>query len=370
MDALDALAGEVGAGLPKRRGTRVYRDGLMQVLVGLRPELATSPDRARRLAEVLEHLENQGVVRPSKGHSPFLGVDLPTSVQVVDGAGSAVRAENPARRYPWVAEMAWAAAGPRRAPDEHERLVQLSEWIAANRGRSGVPVRERSLEVFGDDKTLGDVLDRVLREHPETIEALAVERVHPPMAVQRVDGAAGREVLVVENHTTFHSAVAALGAHVAAGVRVRFGHVGYGAGGQLEAILPSLHDLEPSAIEYFGDLDPDGLAFAAAGARSCRSEGLPELRPAVWLYTSLLDRGRPQTKRSKRTNRSPKGTETGPWPEDGLSWLGPTLAAQLQETLVGGQWLAQEWVGVEILTSDPEWCLNPSQPAVVDSRGR
>lgn len=323
----------------------------MHLVVELRPELATAPDRSRRLAEVLEQLEEQGVVRPSKGRSPFLGVDLPVSVQVVGGEAPRSRADNPASRYPWVPEMSWAAVGPRRSPRDHQRLVHLSEWIASERDgeRPAVPVRERSLEVFGEDKVLDTMLDGILNGHAETVEALAVERVHPPMVVQRVAGAARQEALVVENHTTFHSALAALRAHVAGGVQVRFGHVGYGAGGQLEAVLPSLRDLEPEGLEYFGDLDPEGLTFAAAGAGSCQAAGLPELRPATWLYASLLDRGRPQVKKLK------KG-QAKPWPEDGLAWLGATLAKKVHESLDEGRWLAQEWVGVEIMESDPSWC--------------
>jgi hypothetical protein len=180
---------------------------------------------------------------------------------------------------------------------------------------------------------------------------LAVERVYPPMAVAEVPGASGGDALVMENGTTFWSAVRAARGHASEGRVVRYRWIAFGVGRQLSAIIPSLLDHRPDAIDYFGDLDANGLAIAADGARACQRHGLPALGPASILYAALIERGRPQTAASEMR-----------WPDGGLAWIGPDLAAAIRKRLGTRSWLAQEWVGQEYLTSHAEWCDRTPQP--------
>lgn len=135
--------------------------------------------------------------------------------------------------------------------------------------------------------------------------------------------------------------------HVSVGRPVGIGWVACGASGQLEAIIASLAGLQPAptALCYFGDLDPEGLRLLAAAAKSCNAAGLPPLRPADRLYELLLDVGTPQQK-----------VQPTDWPQPGLNWLGEPLAARLAQRLASGQCFAQEWIGIEILSADPSWC--------------
>lgn len=346
----DPVADDVAKWIASGTARRIPTEALLPRLVALRPELATSADRYHRLRAVVDELVRRGVIEPSKAHDTRLGVRLPRSL-LVAGRTPAAAVENPARRFPWVTEMAWAANGPRRPAVIHDYLIRISTWIAANRRPATVPVRERSLELFGDDKALDRLLAGVLRERAATVEALAIDQVHPPMAYAEVPGAVGRRVLIVENGTTFHSALRAARHHVAAEVPVAVRWVGYGAGGQMGAIVPSLCQLDPDELSYFGDLDPEGLGFPARAAVKAREAGLPRLEPARVLYRWLLDRGRPQRKRRPSS-----------WPADGLAWLGTDLAARLNRTLGEGVWLAQEWVGVTALEADPAWCAKWPRP--------
>jgi hypothetical protein len=344
----DRLVDEMAARLAAtaRRQLRIH--DLLGLLVELRPELATDAQRYRRLGDVLAELERRELVALSTERARHLGADLPSSITLLTTPARA-RRDNPALRFPWVEEMAWVASSRALPAEQLDRLCRLSDWIAANRGRSPIPERERSLEIFGKDKVLGRLVDGILRSRHAVVEALAIERCHPPMAFAAVDGSPGGTVLVVENGTPFHSALRAARHHVASGVPVEIRWIAYGAGEQLGAIIPSLADLRPrpAAISYFGDLDPEGLRFAAAGATSCEAAGLPPLRPAQRLYQLLLDRGRPQRKdRSRPTT----------WPAEGLAWLGEPLAGHLGRTCGPGEWLPQEWVGIEILTTDTRWC--------------
>lgn len=343
----DVLADALATALTGAAGRRLPIDDVMGRLLSLRPELGTDADRYRQLAAILDSLAERGDIVLTKGRTVRHGTSLPTSVRV-GGATPPIRVEDPARRFPWVPQMSWAAGGSRRRADVHENLVALSTWIARHPAPRSAPVRERSLEVLGDDKALGRMLTGVLAGHPETVAALAVEVVHPPMAVAEIEQAHGRTVLVVENGTTFHSVVRAARCHVAAGVPVAVRWVGFGVGRQLATLVPSLADLSPppTAMAYFGDLDPAGLTIAAEGAHACAVAGLPPLRPATCLYGWLLDRGRPQ----------PRSAHA--WPAAGLDWLGAGLCQRVEAELKEA-WLAREWVGVDVLRSDPTWCIRP-----------
>lgn len=344
----DQLVDELAARLAATARRRVRVPEVLTLLVELRPELATEGQRYRRLGDVLTELVRRGLVTTSNQRVRYLGASLPSTVTLLTTPVRA-RRDNPALRFPWVEELAWVAGSRALPTGQFDLLCRLSDWIAANRGRPSVPVRERSLEIFDRDKVLGLLIDGILRDRPAVIDGLAVYRCHPPMAVARVEGSSGRTVLVVENGTTFDSALRAARHHVAAGARVEIGWIAYGAGEQLASIIPSVGDLRPhpKAILYFGDLDPEGLRFPAAGAVSCEANALPQLKPARLLYEILLDRGRPHTKDGKRSMS---------WPAAGLAWLGEPLASRLRQTCAPGEWLPQEWVGIEILTADPSWC--------------
>lgn len=320
---------------------RVRLDRLVGLLVELRPELATASDRFARLAEIVEALGADGVVVAAKVVDVRHGVALPRSVHVT--AELRVRGPNPAATHPWLPVLGWC--GERRWPPKTlALLMQVNEWLARNPDRDVVPVRERSLEVLGDDKALGTLLRGSLAR-PEVRAALRVVDVHPPMPIDEVPGADGRGVLVVENGTTFHSLRTAAEAHAVAGRSVAWRWIGYGAGGQLATLLPSLANLRPDRIAYFGDVDPEGLLWAYQGAQAGRiGHELPELVPHVALYEALLDTGRPQI-RPRR----------GAWPQTGLAWLGERVAGRLVRLLPDDRWLAQEWVGLEHLRRDTTW---------------
>jgi len=319
------------------------------LLVELQPELVVAPGRFARLGEVLAALSAGDVLVPAKNLVARHGVLLPNSVLIC--RDPVLKRPNPATTYPWVPVLGWCGDG-RPWPDAtFRKLTRVSDWLARNPGRLLVPVRERSLEILEEDKTLGRLLEGPLGR-ADVIQELAVEFVHPPMAVTEVGGVAGRGVLVVENGTTFHSLVRAATVHAGSGLDVAWRWIGYGAGRQLGSILPSLADREPSTLAYFGDLDPEGLEIAAEGAAACREGRLPELRPHAALYEALLSTGRPQRRPSRKM-----------WPERGLAWLGPILADRVREILPDDLWLAQEWVGLERLLADRLWLCPPPRAA-------
>lgn len=341
--AVDAVAERLVhlvRGWPK---SRIGPDDLMEELVRLSPDLATSAGRVARLAEAIGVLVANGILEPSKATAPRQRIRLAKSYLI--RRDETPQPPLPALSHPWIPLMAWCAA--HRWPNEetYGHVMAVNRWLARHPdGVTIVPVRERSLEITGDDKALGKLLAGPFKPRSELFGALSVREAPPPMATAEVPGATGRGILVVENGTTFHSLHSAATTHADAGRAVPWRWIGYGAGRQLGAILPSLTSVGPDHVSYFGDLDPEGLEIAAAGARAARGCDLRRLVPHAALYRALLDLGRPQHRPGRKS-----------WPLEGLTWLGSELAGLASARLGSEAWLAQEWVGLTWLSRETEW---------------
>lgn len=104
----------------------------------------------------------------------------------------------------WRAELAWAAdPGSDLSASEVKLLAAVNDWLARG-DRRLVPVRERSLEVFGDEKLLETLLlGRLFGPGRLTLDLLWAESCWPEV-VESVAGP-GADWLIVENYTTYVS---------------------------------------------------------------------------------------------------------------------------------------------------------------------
>ena len=317
---------------------------LQALLVAPEPSLTHAPERRSRLAEVIDELADAGVVElPSeRSYDRSARPALPRFVRVegqappprrVSGAGIA-----------WRPELAWAAEV---SVDEQT----LSDLRAINgffrdggSERPVVPLRERSLHLFGYEKRLEALMGgQLFAPGRLTLEQLRCEEVHPPFVYEVIG--AGPDVLVVENHHTFVSLCRFLPPAGNIGVVI------YGAGAHFKGSVTFLADLptRPRRVFYFGDLDVDGLDIPVHASAVAAAAGLPAIQPATWLYQLLLDHGRPVAVENAPTRyRVRKLT----------AWLPEEVRAAAAAVLGDGQRLAQEWVGSELLAryaEDLEW---------------
>lgn len=330
----DRLAVAVGQRLAAWPRQRVTMAELERVLVEARPELNASVELGRRLAEVIDVLVEEGVVRATQRRRMFRGVPLPVSLQ--RPATPRARRERPALRHPWREDMAWAAE---TEGVTFEQLRSLDHWLTANPDPPRAPVKERSLEIWDDEKLLDRLRRGALRGRP--LDALRLQVVHPPLVIERISEAHGG--LLVENATTWWSLVKVGREHVAAGADTSIGWIAYGAGNQVASAVPGLALLDPTSLWYFGDLDAKGLRMAVDAARVALEEGMPPVRPHRLLYETLLSVGRPQRRRKPWS-----------WQEAGLAWLGADLGPRVGAEL-SDSWLAQEWVSAGLLRRGATW---------------
>jgi len=240
----------------------------------------------------------------------------------------------------WHPALAWVPDA--RVPATHRaNLIKINRWLHTNRSQLVVPSRERSIEIFGSEKTL----DRLLRTSvfgPDrlTLDLLRTQRA-APLFTHHVVGS-GTTLLIAENSDTFYSLGRVLEVNPGP-----VGIVGWGSGGGFEASVLSLPRLpaEVQRVLYFGDLDLRGLQIPASADRTARAEGLPPVEPATSLYEALLDAGAPQ-----------KGSHVGPVAaENAAAWLPDHLRRRAVELLTGGFRIAQEHIGTRHLTEDQRW---------------
>jgi hypothetical protein len=244
----------------------------------------------------------------------------------------------------WRRELSWAGTDT-LAVSQIEILKIINRWLRDTDGdhdrRAVVPMRERSLEIFGDEKRLDSLIASTLFAPGRlTLATLFARRIPPPLAYERLGD--GGSILVVENSDTFETLSALL-----AEDRRHIGYVAFGGGHAFEASVARIARLEGvTDIVYYGDLDYDGLTIPQRANVSAVALGLPPVRPAEGLYRLLLQldvRG-----------QAPRRIEQLD-AERRVSWLPAGSRLQVADILTAGSRLAQEATGAVLLGRDDSW---------------
>lgn len=239
----------------------------------------------------------------------------------------------------WHGELEWAAAavdaGTLGAADRR-LLTAVNAWLSRRNGQV-VPLRERSLEIFGNEKLLETVVFGPLFGPGRlTLDLLECEPCWPP-AEQTVLGPGAW--LLVENYTTYVT-LARLGAETGFD-----GRVVWGAGNQVGTRLSALAAAgeAPQRLWYFGDVDAGGFKVARSAFIRAAELGFGHLFPAWRLYRLALELGTIQPVKKP----SPLRLAPATWV---LDWLGGDLGPRCVEIVDGGGRIVQEWVGRRQLT--------------------
>lgn len=300
------------------------------------PHLRGRPERRRELGSVIQELSAAGRLRPSVREDRSQMPALPMFVDVVrapNGNGASPRTHG------WRPELAGVTAlAPAATPAELRILRKVNRWLA-DRGQEA-PVcgsRERSLEVFGDEKLLDERLryGRLFATGIFTYEVLRARRIAPGL-VHEIVGAVPI-ALVIENADTFRSIADVL----AARPDPEAGLLAWGAGASFEQSCEALRTMQVAGtpierVYYFGDIDPSGLRIPARAAQLIQPLAL---LPAAPLYALLLD----------RNQRGPGRERLGEGADDHLRWLGEPLASRARAVMEAGDRLAQEALTSQLL---------------------
>lgn len=254
------------------------------------PEALDAPDGRRLLLEALQALERNGVAElPKQGWDRSGSPALPRTAKLRVGASPGGTPEP----HAWLPALAFA--GEERHPVRRRDLEAINAFLLATRDRiiCSVPTRERSLEVFGDEKRL-DKLRKggsSLFEGRVSLDDLKCYPVAPPLPYETPEKPAPRKaILVLENYHSFDSfrrwnRKTALYAAVAYGG----GNAFHQGAGNLDDVMERI---DADGTVYVGDLDPAGVKILIDVNTRRQEEGRAALRPHRGLYRWLVEHGR------------------------------------------------------------------------------
>jgi hypothetical protein len=247
----------------------------------------------------------------------------------------------------WHAELGWAAqleAGGQLNPADRRVLAQVNTWLR-RRGDTVVPQRERSLDIFDDEKTLDRIVFTPLFAPDRLTHRMLRCRPCWPPVHQEILG--DGPWLLLENWTTFTTLTTYARACGWSGRLV------WGAGTQVGTRLESLAVSEPApagGLWYFGDVDTPGFSIARMAADRADRLGFGPTRPATALYALCYEAG------SVRPGTKPAQDALSQWIID---WIGEPLGRKLVTVLAGKGKIVQETVGVELLATQDATRLLP-----------
>lgn len=357
--ALSPLARAVARAIAASPGKRIQNSDLFHAATVADPGLVGDPAARSRFRDVLRELETAALIalpsptsRTAWDRRVF--PELPVWITRADTAPATARDSPAPRVWPGALEAAGRIAS--RA-DEHMLLDRVASWLRDDPYPVLVPVEERSLELFDDEKALDRHLTtRLFTSGALTLNLLACFAPPLPFASQHVQGAGPTRLLVVENLATYTSFLAAL-RELAARSRPDL-HVAWGAGGAFEQSVLSIPLLEPTPVSasYFGDLDQAGLRIAASAAAKTAAAELVELRPMETAYQFLLN-GPSHWRRPDASSRSSRPDQA-----EALSWLPPALRSQASQLFAVRERIPQERLGLQALHQEPTLLTALSPP--------
>jgi hypothetical protein len=236
----------------------------------------------------------------------------------------------------WSPELAFLAEQIVR---QDSPWVEVDAWLKKYRGKELTlkPVRERSLDIFGDEKALDRLA--VLTPFKQGQISLATFRCfYVPEPIPWKPGPPGSRKfcgLCVENATTFDTLCRF---NSEAGY---WAFVAYGRGNNFVSMTDGLDSVvkeyRHDRVQYFGDADLEGIEIAARGAKRLLEFGIAvELDHR--LYNLLIKFG----------HVVPSKTG-GKVSEDAARLLAGAELSSLSDMFMHYQRIAQEWVGMEVL---------------------
>lgn len=298
-------------------------------------------DARAELAELLAQLGDQGEVDLPKGRNGWdESVAPPLPRWVTLRRPERERTERPdARSIAWPPELVFA--NDTRFDRVLDDLLAIKGFLAeGGRKRPMVPLRERSLQIFGDEKRLdGLTKTSLFRDGHLSLDLLRCYEVAPPLVFEAVLNAAAPVVLVIENLHTYES-FRKWNRNAREYAAIVYGH-GSEFRGTVRDLPRVCEEVTASRVEYFGDLDREGLCIPiqAQRALSATSSDLV-VRPAGRWYEMLIEVGR--RLRCEQRDLGQDGNAA-------LLWLGEPTGPLVAELLGSGSRLAQEDVGTERL---------------------
>lgn len=219
-------------------------------------------------------------------------------------------------------------------------LLKMDQFFKnGGREREQIPIKERSLEIFGDEKRLDALrVTALFRTQQLSLELLRCFTVPLPFGWKRGPNPSGA-ILAVENAATWDS-YCRWNAVVKRYSAVVFGN-GYQFSDSTRSLSTIFEELGGSRpVLYFGDLDPTGVWIPQQASKWMEENGHAPIQADLRSYDWLLQLGQGKAQPRK------EGSEDGQSVD--LSWLGGHAEA-VAKLFSTNHRLAQEYVTWDFL---------------------
>ena len=184
---------------------RIRLQELRVALLRARPDTVDAPNLRQLLLDALRELQNRCALDlPGQGWDTSGMPALPRTVRLLDMP----ELQRNRTALAWLPALAFAAE--ERHPVRRADLEAINAFLLSARGREvvAVPTRERSLQIFGDEKRL----DKIRKGKPGlydgriSLDDLRCYPVAPPLPWEQPRSVAdGKPVLVLENYHSYES---------------------------------------------------------------------------------------------------------------------------------------------------------------------
>jgi hypothetical protein len=268
---------------------RVEQELLWRALQAVHPEQTVTIAARGILRDLLDQLFLSGFAEPPKGREGWDESALPIVPRWIRLCRSSVdRKGQNLKTIPWAPELRFLTTIRTSVPPED--LLKLQRFFAVD-GRTLpiVPIKERSAQIFDDEKRLDSLYANTNLFHPGhlTLKQLRCFCVAEPLGWKR-GCSPEAPLIIVENVATWHSYCRWDEA------APQFSAVVYGAGNRfidgvvfIQDIYREIGGVRP--IRYFGDLDANGLNIPLSANKRAAEIGLPDIEPHRESYRWLLE---------------------------------------------------------------------------------
>lgn len=309
---------------------RAWKDAL--------PEWENRSGLSPAILSHLKELEEQGLVAFPKGRDKWSpGVpSCPLWCVYKPAATSKEKAVYPG---PWHARLGF---NTQYRDDTLELLWQINTFLLnSDRFEHLAPLKERSLQICGDEKRLDAFRigsNTHLFKGQLALSDIGAFHAEAPLAYEVYDEGSTRLGLILENQDSYYSF------RVWNKKILRYRAIVYGAGNAFSSSYRNLAALQEEhgidTFEYLGDVDYTGFQIPE---RVAAALPLGTLYPALGWYRWLLQQG---------VRRSAKEKLAGQMLS---SWLSdPHLREEIAALWASGLWIPQESLGLDVLMSFSE----------------
>lgn len=303
----------------------IFLDEIMDAFNKSHPFLAESGDRFARMRDILDELEKSGKIIQRKKNRQWLGsISLPEAIRFP------AKPKTKKDRL-WLENYVWHASldglFPLLTGRSLDDAKKINDWLFTKDTLSiKVPLRERSLEIFGDEKYMDKWKTGLFNLEKYGFDLIGAYRPKGRLILESFSFGSG--VLILENRHSWESFI-----QYNHETRI-WKHIVHGQGRAVENMGDELRKICDYA-EYLGDIDYDGLDII----RKLRQE--LEIKPLLPAYAWLLKNG-PRNASHCRKRLLPEMLSL-------VENVLPNFVSEIMKLWQGGLRVAQEALTLEIL---------------------